>query len=99
MEGHQDGQGLEHVLCEVVDGGRLRDNGHKLRQKRFRLDKKKLFHDEDSRAVKVAVQRGCTLSTLGGFKEQPGLMSYLTLLWAGGWTRDLLQLLPTSFAL
>lgn len=48
MEGHQDTQGLEHLLCEVVDDGRLRDNKYELKQKSFRLDKRKLFHNEDT---------------------------------------------------
>jgi len=72
VEGHQDGQGLEHLLCEVVDGGRQRVNRHKLKQRRFRLDKMKLFHNEDSQAVKVAAWRHCALSILGGFQDQTG---------------------------
>lgn len=101
-------KGWRPLLCEVVDGGRLRDNGHKLKQKRFRLDKRKLFHDDNSWAVKVAAQRLYTVHSpsLEVFKSrldkaltQAGLMSYLNLLWAGGCTRDLQQLLPTQFAL
>lgn len=42
-----------------MDGGRLMDNRHKLKEERFRLDKRKLFHNEDSQAMKAAVQGGC----------------------------------------
>lgn len=56
----------------------------------------------ESHWIAQHVQGGCALSILGGFEgktrqspEQPGLISSLTLLGAGGFTRDLLRLLST----
>lgn len=67
---------------------------------------KKHFHDEDSPALEQAAQCSCTVSVLADFQylrgqspERPGLRSWLTLLRAGGWTRDCPRALPASFLL
>lgn len=59
-----------------------------------------IFHHEDSWAVEQ-VAPGVSVVSSGGFQdqigerpEQHGLTSELALLWAGGWMRELLRLLP-----
>lgn len=60
--------------------------------------KEKLFHPEDNQARAQAAQRGCAASIFGGFHhpsgqspQQSGLISQMTQLGVGGWTRDLLR--------
>lgn len=67
------------------------------------LETGKYFYYDGSQAVEQVVQRGCVVSSLGGFQdqtgpspEQLGLTSGLILLRATGWTRDLLGPFPTG---
>lgn len=64
--------------------------------------KKQLFPHEDKQTVEEVIQRGCEGLIARGFQEspgkrlaQPGLVSQVTLLGAGGWTRGLSTSLPT----
>lgn len=99
QRGHQ-GDGAR--LFAVPHGGRMRDNEYKLKLEIQNGCKEKLFHPEDSQAVREAAQRGCTTFILqvlqdrtGQSSEKPGLTSRLTPVWAAGWTGDLWRSLPT----
>lgn len=78
------------------------DNGHQLKEERFRLTcKDELFPYEVGPALQQVVLKGCSVS-IPGFQdstaqsfEQFDLTSYLTLLWAGGKSRDFLRSSPT----
>lgn len=99
--GHLQGGGAG--LFTAVQGRKVRDNRHKLKQK-FRLDVRRNFFlwlPENILLVTLVAQRGCAVSVLGSFRTvtgrspgQLGLTSELTLVWAGGRTRDLLTCLP-----
>lgn len=59
-------------------------------------NKEKLCHDGTSKALEQVSQRGWAGFVLGGFQgaggqtlQQPGLISMVTLPWAGGWSTDL----------
>lgn len=74
--------------------GRMRDNGHKLKGERFRL--------EETHAADHIVQSHCVAFNFGDFQDPPGkspehpsLISELTQLWAGGQTRDFPSSFPT----
>ena len=56
--------------------------------------------------MEQVAKRSCAVSILGGFQdatvqscEQSSLISELTLLWAGVWTKDILRSLPTQVIL
>lgn len=80
-----------------------RDNNHELRKGRFRQDKRRNFfslsdqpewHPGRSAACPERLCSLCLWSFQdpnGKSTEQPGLVSQLTLLGTGGWTRDLLR--------
>lgn len=66
----------------MVLSGRMTDNGHNYKDM-FRLDKGKPPPHDDSQALKQGSREAVQSPTLEVFKtcpEQPGLISYLTLL-------------------
>lgn len=76
----------------MVDG-RQKNNRHKLKQKRFTLDNRKLLHNEEMRRAeqwKWLPREDAHSPCLEAFRSKldkapSGLTSYLPLLWAGGW--------------
>lgn len=97
--GHQ-GDGAR--LFAAVPGGKMRDNEHKLKKRDIQTGyKENLCSHEDREALEQAAWQGQTISILEAFQaptgyspEQASLTSESTLLWAGGWARDLLRPLP-----
>lgn len=61
---------------------------------RFKLQVRKIFFIVRIINTGIRIQQGCIISVLGNVwvcPENPHLTSVLTLLWAAGWTRDLLM--------
>lgn len=80
---------------------RTRDSGHNLKWEVQTAYKGKLFAHEDRQAMEEAAKRECAVSILAGVEdptgessEQPGLSPGVSLLWAGGWTKELVRYFP-----
>jgi len=58
-------------LFSVVPSNRTRDNGHKLKHKKFHLNMRNNFF-EGGRALAQAAQRCCGVSFSGGIQNPPG---------------------------
>jgi len=59
------------------DTDRTRGNGFKIKEKRFRLDGKEVFHWERGEVLEQAAQRGCGCPIPGGVQGQDGALGKL----------------------
>lgn len=84
-----------------LPAGKMKGNRHEVKNA-FQVEYKDIISPhENTQRVGWAAQRGCPVSVLGvfqdpigGYPEQPGLISQLLLLWVGGWARGFLMSPP-----